>query len=561
MGLDIVTLKNLLLGSSAILVACIAMSGVSIRYAKTARSELSRRTRTDVDVIVEGIINGTDQVTRPARVVINHTDILPPSDQKNRGTCWDFATLFLLESQYRANGIRRGFLEDDQYVLFSKQAYGAFLIQKCNQNKSLAACKHGGLPKNSTDDHKIPSLYYFVKSFPDLAHSILPESVCPYFETSSNVTDQVCDGLWEAAAKNPIRFQIKSVTAAVDIDASKRLLVRKQRPLGLSMPIGDIRYFAPCDLSNYSNRDECNATNRVLCPSSYSSKYCAQVDLMARVLPDGTFTAIDDYSRSIFGAGHEMNIVGYNDDWVYRSRRESFRTLGNVRGGFVVHNSWRSPGHSVEYFMGRRSEENEAVICPNHASSANWIPTDVSAINQSEGDLSQAPTRIHRIRGKGLTQHPDELRCKDSRFCNRSRRYALQLRPGQNEVYSEPLFSGFDMVHVLSWVGAGEDIREEAFDLLPFYYLHQMFEPISLVRNSDDLCGYWIVPYYALEMSQSKTWDLLDNFHTVDLEVEFTDASYAKAARPEFNYTLLELSTKWFEKVEFEQPLPYKYVY
>jgi hypothetical protein len=62
-------------------------------------------------------------------------------------------------------------------------------------------------------------------------------------------------------------------------------------------------------------------------------------------------------------------------------------------------------------------------------------------------------------------------------------------------------------------------------------------------------------------MSQSKTWDLLDNFHTVDLEVEFTDASYVKAARPEYNYTLLELSTKKFETVEFDQPLPYKYVY
>jgi hypothetical protein len=564
---NIAVLKNILLVSSGLLVVSIAVTAVSISNLKDTNAALTTRVPTEVDSIARAILDGTDQVTLPARFVVSGDYILPPSDQMSRGTCWDFATIFLLESQYRANGIRYGFLNKSEYVTFSKQAYGAYLLTKCDAAKPKPGpCQHGGLPHNTTDDHKIPSLYYFLEAFPDLGHSILPESICPYQPTDSPDNDRLCPGMWEAVKTNPIVWRIKSIEAAVDINAAKRLLVRKQRPLGLSMPIGTLRYFAPCDGngSSYTNRPQCNESRRVKCPSSYAATYCAAIDIFARNSPDGTFTAIEDWDRFVFAeGGHEMDIVAYNDDWVYRSRRESFRTLGNVRGAFIVHNSWRSPGHSVDYYMGLRSEENDAVICPNHGSSTNWIPATFDCITNHSGDWTKCGTGIQRIRGKGLTSHADLLKCTNADYCNVSKNYVIESRPIGTDVYAEPLFSGFDLVHVISWTPGQNDYAREQFDFLPFYMLGSIFvpDPATFVPNDETLCGYWSVPYYALEMSQKKNWNLLDNFHAVDIEFEFENKSYAKSGTSGQDYSLIKSSTHTFTDITFDGPLPYRFVY
>ena len=43
---------------------------------------------------------------------------LPRYSQYNRGTCWALATIGILEQSYRENGIRKGYLKENEYYYF-----------------------------------------------------------------------------------------------------------------------------------------------------------------------------------------------------------------------------------------------------------------------------------------------------------------------------------------------------------------------------------------------------------------------------------------------------------
>ena len=138
-------------------------------YSFIYRTELglsNSRIENPVDKIIKKIISTSLNFVLPKRFVVPDRFLLPPSNQMSRGTCWDFATIFLVESQYRGNGIQKGFLNEDEYTLFSKQAYGAFLGQNCLKHPEIKGCKHGGLGHHSTDDQKIAAIEYFSKYFP-----------------------------------------------------------------------------------------------------------------------------------------------------------------------------------------------------------------------------------------------------------------------------------------------------------------------------------------------------------------------------------------------------------
>ena len=549
----------ILVTSLLIIITGIAIANVP--FAVNLFNNLKERVETPTDLIIRSILNESLDVALPTRFSVHDSFIIPPSNQMSRGTCWIFATMFMLESQYRANGIAKGFLNENEYVLFSKQAYGSYVLTKCSENNTAGVCKHGAPAHNTTDDHLIPTLYYLVKAFPELANSILPVSVCPYQSKEDPETDYKCDGMWDAIKTNPIQFKITNMEVVRDVQSSKKLLVKSQRPLGLSFPIADFIYYAPCDNSNYSTLPECTNYS-VPCPDGYSSERCAKILIESRNSADGTFAFMDDVSRIQMSGAHEINVVGYNDDWVHKNRKISTRELPTMKGGFISHNSWRENGHSVDYYMGRRSEENEAVICPNHNLSSTWIPTTLDCIQNNKGDVTKCGSDFQRVRGKGMANHTDLLGCKNSKYCDPERYYALLQKPETSESWSEPLFSGFDQTHVVSWNKDGSDVREEKYDYFPFSMLHNMFYPIDYVPNDPDNCGYWIIPYGTIDMVCDNTWDLLDTFYMVDLKVEFPDSAYARSsASKSFNTTLLQQSTYNFTKVDFDGPLPYKFVY
>lgn len=52
--------------------------------------------------------------------------VTPRQNQAHRGTCWDFATIGFLEQTYRENGVKNGWLAEDEYVAFSEQVWMDF---------------------------------------------------------------------------------------------------------------------------------------------------------------------------------------------------------------------------------------------------------------------------------------------------------------------------------------------------------------------------------------------------------------------------------------------------
>ena len=548
--------KTLVVVSLFIICLCIAIPILVISI-KTGDELKKDRKETVVDRIIQRLISDTQKVAMPTRYVVPERYLLPPSNQGGRGVCWAFATIFLLESQYRANGIEKGFLNSSEYVTFSKQAYAKYLLDKC-RDSNVAPCQHGGfgLDPPQTDDHKIDSIIYFWKYFQELNKTILPEEVCPYQGKSSG--QDICEGMDEALSSNPIEWGIKSVEAATSIETAKRLLLEKQRPIGLGTPIPDYMFYAPCDSSSYSIEDVCiNESLMTKCPAGFESEYCAAVKVDSRIR-DGTFVYIDDFSRVVYAGGHAVNIVGYNDDWVHKARVVSEKSMTALRGGFIIHNSWRAPGHSVEYLMGRMSEENEAVICPNHLSPMNWIPATEECIRGNQTDYTKCGTEFQRVRGKSLTNMTDLLKCINKDYCDPDRHYVLgQLGQG---VYAQPLFNGMDRVQLISWT-TPDDIKVEYVDYFPFWALKFMLEPENLIENDPIQCGYWMYPYDTTTLVNRKTWSLIDTFHVVDIEFNFTDSSYLKNKVDGKDYDLLKKSTHNFTRTEFDGPLPYQYVY
>jgi hypothetical protein len=99
---------------------------------------------------------------------------------------------------------------------------------------------------------------------------------------------------------------------------------------------------------------------------------------------------------------------------------------------------------------------------------------------------------------------------------------------------------------------------------VPFWALSQLFAPVNdtFVKNDPDNCGYWMLPYDTLENMQRINWDLLDNFRVVDMDIKFTESSYALHPNSsDYDLTYLTRSTKSRNKAEFNGPIPFDRIY
>lgn len=534
---------------------------VGIRVTKKILHDTTRNT--SIDIKAKQFLADLPDIALPAAYGVPLHIRNPATNQWGRGTCWCWSMLYILETQYREQGIKQGFLKENEYVKFSIQAFAATVGNYCRAHPTEKVCGYGKFLKGSTNDNQVEAFPYFLEAIQGLNLSLMPDTVCPYVPIPSNVTDFQCDNFAEANKSNPIRFTFKGMTTVYDTRAIKQLLFEKKHPLGIGTPLGTISFTVKCSEDAYKNHPQC--VNKVYrCPDTEDEQYCARLEYQGRT-KDGTFVTIDSAERQTNFGGHAMNVVGYNDNWRYNARISSEKSVQPAKGTLILHNSWRADGHSVEYLLGERTLENEQTSCPNHRAPENWIPATLECATENRDDVHKCSKDILRVRGHGLTDGVDVLNCtsSDKFYCDSSLQYVLKRREGDSEdvdVYE--LDSGLHDIGFIAWSDkvAPHEVRIKT---LPFWALDRYFTVAGkVVENDPNECGFYALPYQVVENMRRRSWDLFDNFKSSDYEVEFAPSSYLRSPESKaYNTKWLEESTYTQEYPEMNGPIPFNYVY
>ncbi|OQR90267.1 hypothetical protein ACHHYP_05667, partial [Achlya hypogyna] len=204
----------------------------------------------------------------PHKFAVNR--VTPRKTQDTRSTCWDFATISVLEYSYRQQGIAHGWLTPDAYVSLSEQAYGADLLQLCT-TKDKSKC-YLTATQNTTEGG-------WVEEFDLLRNdiSIFPDALCPYVPTPGHDTE--CPGLTDAArAVNPLHATVNSMTEYFSITDIKAALVKRQRAMAFSTMLATIPHYQPCT-GERTKDPRCEVTSPLCtaCPPGYSTTCCLTV--------------------------------------------------------------------------------------------------------------------------------------------------------------------------------------------------------------------------------------------------------------------------------------------
>ncbi|KAH7818126.1 putative hect e3 ubiquitin [Monocercomonoides exilis] len=302
---------------------------------------------------------------------------IPHKDQAHRGTCWAQALVGSLEHSYRENGIKRGFLVKDEYVPFSVQAFGLEIVKECQKPENMKICEEVGAGplRNTTQGGESAWIFYL----PNLYTKLYPESLCAYKPTVKEEWD--CPNLNESTkGTNPVRFTVRAMDTTYSVEDTKQLLLKKKEPLLISTALPSNVFYIPCNVGAKGENDAYSkfcetTTDRVPCPY-YINKVrnddqCLKMEEEDFISPDGEWTS---FSPFVSVGGHEMKIVGFNDEWV---------THDGKKGGFILENSWATGSHSIAFWMQKRSAWNERMVCPNSMDFQNWFAC--ASMDEEEG--------------------------------------------------------------------------------------------------------------------------------------------------------------------------------
>jgi hypothetical protein len=282
----------------------------------------------------------------PHKFAVDH--VTPRKTQDLRGTCWDFATIAVLEQTYRAQGIANGWLSPESYVSFSEQAYGADVLRLCTGPDKSRCYREA--TENTTEGGEVDE---FVLLQNDI--SVFPDAICPYVYNIGK--DSECSGMTAHARRlNPLKARVNRLTEVFDVRDIKAALVRDNRAMALSTDLAVLTHYLPC-LGDVLTREKqrCDPTSNqcTLCPPDLFSTTPCCIPLYGGedYNMDGEFIA--HFGMELEG-GHAMTIVGYNDE---------FRTQDGYTGGYILKNSWwdgvdpalgpahARGSHSIRYWM------------------------------------------------------------------------------------------------------------------------------------------------------------------------------------------------------------------
>jgi len=568
---------------STVVVACVLLACVPVAYVAGRASATAKQQAQEVPQNVVAHVRGarSDRIARArrfrqvsARHAFSETDLpyrystkyqTPRYYQEDRGTCWDFATIGVLEQSYRQNGIEKKYLKEEEYVRLNEQAYGLSMIEACKNHPDVCDVVGDFVYHNSTEGGEVWWLY----NLKELYTQVLPSSVCNYTDPEH---EHECPGMKEALAKNPIKFDIKSMTTAYNIMETKRLMVENDRPLAWSSEMHNTVYFFPCTDPYWKGRVECSSRLAVQCPTDryYGSQTCARI-LSSMFNMDGEFFM---HGQTIGEGGHAMNVVGYNDQ---------FTTKQGQTGGFIIRNSWHdltygtSPNgrggrgsHSMAYWMQNISSWDERAICPGPLNPENWI----SCVEQEAGPHMGVPKKSAKKLGEdydisatclddkfmenllSVSLQPTEFECLDDNVCDKDPKYRYFLISLEHSVEQ-------DLAKVCMLQYDTTNQHQETY-CTPFHIPAQIaywFRPIKAqleaLQDDEDLCGFWFWPYEML----NKQVGMYNNFYSTYFEIEWDDQSYVanEAQHTDLDYSFIKSSTftQNIKKADFDTPSPF----
>lgn len=467
--------------------------------------------------------------------------------QMERGTCWDFALIGTLEDSYRQNGVEKGYLEADEYVRFSTQVLGIRMVEHCFEHPDVCNTPGDMLLSNSTSGGEI-NWYY---SFTELYNELLPDSVCPYMPTDEHEFE--CPLIEEATKSNPIKFNITKMNIAYNVEDVKKLFIEKGKKAlaWTSLIHSDYEYFTCTEYA-----DLCNSGlyDIIKCPSYFGDNLqCVKITFPMHT-PDAEF---DRHSEMQMAGGHGMVMVGYNDEFV---------TKAGHKGGFILKNSWNDtiygdyPGatsrnargsHSIEYYMGEISAEDELYVCPNAQDPLNWATCygkcwEYTKVYDYELDMYK---RAY------------EFRCVNEKICSKDPVYRYFMR-SLTPSTKQPNGRYFDITMVRLNTLDGTTM-EYSWKSLPTQVIALYFTPIDSqlmkLKPSEDHCGYYFFPYELVEQQVA----YFGGFNCIYYDIDWEDSSYLankeKEGNEKFDYQYLEKSTghQNLEEVQFYASAPY----
>jgi hypothetical protein len=488
--------------------------------------------------------------------------VSPVKSQASRGTCWDFSTMSLLEASYMSYGVEKGFLQPNQYVAFSEQAYGRATVDVAVAHPE----RYPDLPYRPQGKVSDGFAYEIAVSFDDLKDKILPHAVCPYVPTegcdctadgcvatSDGVsdcltqanTDLVCDGYAEAIAANPILLTKMDMRTAISRSDIKRAIVESAHAVPFSIILTKGAFYIPCTVQAYATTDQClNATH--LCPEHLGLGDGALCYMyQSASTKDGIFVTHED---PVMRGGHAMNLVGYNDEFVVDAGISETLT-GLTRGVWIIKNSWdTSASHTIDYYLQKHSSRAENMLCPNVNYAPNWTPCNP---DDYADEFKERPETV-------------ELLCSGAHGvvdCDQSYSYCL-----------ESWVSSVDdtvTATLREWKPAEGQTKDAGFQTLvlpplTMDTLSRMFTPtdeyMAANPNAPE-CGFYGYPYVLEALSDS----LFGEFWVLPADVEFSDCSYVAnketclVDHPEYaaGYDLIEASTGTVQRSQFVLPMPY----
>ena len=248
--------------------------------------------------------------------------VTPVALQMARGTCWIFAAVAVLEHAYRMQGVASKYLEADQYLRLSEQAFGISILDSCAQlaDESCLIGDEvwvGNQLKPVDTQGGSASLLFWLKRLETTA--AMPRSVCNYTETSGH--DHLCPGLDSALAHSPLSFQTLSITTLFDREDVKAALRRHRRVMSLSTGMVTIRYLIPCtkDTALALQCDPLDASTCMACPlePAFGGVACCVSASRESNTMRGEFYRLPPVSHPppVFEGGHAMALVGYSDTY------------------------------------------------------------------------------------------------------------------------------------------------------------------------------------------------------------------------------------------------------